>query len=312
VELRRFLALLTIALVILLIITVWFFPSNEDFRVENPFWNGTRNIGARYPAQPLESLADLPASPQGATLILIPYLNCTPAELEQLNRFVSRGGNLILADDYGYGNQVLEHLGLKARFTRQTLLDPLSNYKTRQFPKIIHLANSPLTSNSERLVFNHATSLANVATASTLALSSSFSFLDLNGNGTWQDDEPTGPLPVISHHGLGSGQVILVSDPSLFINSMEAREDNDSFMQNIASTTTSLYLDQSHLPLSELHQTKNLLTQTRGLLATPSGTLGLIILVLTVMLKPIWHEKKGDHNDYQAGNKTGNAEKHYC
>ncbi len=291
-ELRRFLTLITVALIILLIVAIWFFPSNEDFRVENPFWNGSRDITASYPTKPLESLSDLPATSQGTTLILIPYLNCTPAELEQLNRFVRRGGRLILADDYGHGNQVLEYLGLEARFTRQTLLDPLSNYKTKQFPKIIHLENSPLTSGSESLVFNHATSLANVATASTLALSSSFSFLDLNGNGTWQDDEPTGPLPVISHHQLGSGQVILIADPSLFINSMEAIEDNDSLMQNIAATTDSLYIDQSHLPLSELHQTKNLLTQIRGLLATPLGASGLIILVLILVLKPIWHKNK--------------------
>jgi len=144
----------------MLIIAVWFFPSNEDFRVENPFWNGTRDISASYPAQPLESLSDLPPSPQGTTLILIPYLNCTPAELEQLNRFVSQGGRLVLADDYGYGNQILEYLGLRARFAGETLLDPLVNYKNKQFPKIIHLEPSLLTSNTGSLVFNHATCLA--------------------------------------------------------------------------------------------------------------------------------------------------------
>jgi hypothetical protein len=303
VELRRFLALLAITLIILLIITVWFFPSNEDFRVENPFWNGTRDISTRYPAQPLESLVDLPPSPKGATLILIPYLNCSPAELEQLNRFVSRGGSLILADDYGHGNEIMEYLGIEAHFTKQTLLDPLSNYKTKQFPKIIHLENSPLTNNIESLTFNHATTLANVATTSTLALSSSFSFLDLNSNGTWQDDEPTGPLPVISHHQLGSGQVILISDPSLFINGMEAREDNDSFIQNIVATTDRFYIDQSHLPLSELHQTKNLLTQIRGLLATPWGSLGLVILVLIIVLKPIWHRNNNGSQETQSINR---------
>jgi len=298
VELRRFLGILTIALAIILIIAVWFFPSNEDFRVENPFWNGTRDISASYPALPLQSLSDLPPSPQGATLILIPYLNCTPTELEQLNRFISRGGRLVLADDYGHGNQILEYLGLRARFSGKTLLDPLVNYKNKQFPKIIHLEPGPLTGNTGSLVFNHATCLANVATANTLALSSSFSFLDLNGNQIWDEGEPTGALPVISHHNLGSGQVILVSDPSLFINSMEAIEGNDNFIQNIAAiTTTSLFIDQSHLPPSELHQTKNLLTKIRDVLATPWGTSGLVILVLIVVLRPIWHKKKEDSKE---------------
>jgi len=298
VELRRFLIILTIALVILLIIAAWFFPSNEDFRVENPFWNGTRDISASYPVLPLQSLSDLPPSPQGATLILIPYLNCTDAELEQINSFVTRGGTLVLADDYGHGNQILEYLGLRARFSGETLLDPLINYKNKQFPRILHLEPSPLTSNTESLVLNHATCLANVATVNTLALSSSFSFLDMNGNGLWEEGETTGPLPVISYHSLGSGQVILVADPSLFINSMETIEGNDSFIQNIAAaTTTSLYIDQSHLPPSELHQTKSLLTQTRGFLTTPLTTAGLVILALIVALKPVWYKKKEDSQE---------------
>lgn len=292
-ELRRFLEILTVALVILLIIAIWFFPSNEDFRVENPFWNGTWDINASYPALPLESLSDLPLSPQGATLILIPYLSCTTTELEQINSFVNRGGTLILADDYGYGNQILEHLGLKARFSGQILLDPLVNYKNKRLPRIFHLESSPLTSGTESLVFNRATCLVSVETANTLALSSSFSFLDLNSNQIWDDGEPTGPLPVICRHNLGSGQVILVSDPSLFINSMESIEGNDKFVQNIAATaTTSLFIDQSHLPTSDLHQTKNLLTKARYALATPLGTSGLVIIALMALLKPVWHKKK--------------------
>lgn len=296
-ELRRFLVILTIAVIILLMITVWFFPSNEDFRVENPFWNGIRNISASYPALPLESLFDLPPSPQGATLILIPYLNCTAAELEQINSFVTRGGRLFLADDYGHGNHILEYLGLRVRFSGETLLDPLLNYKNKQFPKITHLEPSPLTSHTESLVFNHATSLVNVATANVIALSSPFSFLDLNGNGMREEGETTGPLPVISHHNLGNGQVILVADPSLFINSMETIEGNGSFIQNIAATTTSLYIDQSHLPPSELHQTQSLLAQARGWLATPPATAGLVTLALIFATRPIWHKKKEDFEE---------------
>jgi hypothetical protein len=293
VELRRFLSILTIALVIILIIAVWFFPSNDDFRIENPFWNGTRDINTAHPVQPLDSLVDLPPSPQGSTLILIPYLKCTPAELAQINSFVSRGGRLILADDYGHGNQILEYLGIRARFSGEILLDPLINYKNKQFPRIVQLEPDPMTSDIENLVFNHATCLVNVDTTDTLALSSPFSFIDPSGNGIREEGEPTGPLPVVSHHKLGSGQVILVADPSLFINSMEPIEDNDRFIQNIAAiTTTNLFFDQSHLPPSELHQTKSLLAQARGCLATPPVTAGLVTLALTATLVPIWHKKK--------------------
>ena len=291
--LRRFTAILTIALIIILAIAIWFFPPDDDFRTGNPFWNGTKEISANYPISPLKSLSNLPSLPLGSTLILIPYLQSTPAELEALNSFVTRGGTLILADDYGYGNQILEYLGLKTRFSGQPLLDPLANYKNKWFPQISHIKSSPFTSDIDKLVFNHATCLTNVEAANVLAQSSLFSFLDLNGDQTWQESEPTGSLPVISLHNLGSGQIILVADPSLFINSMETMEGNDGFLQNIAAITASeLLIDQSHLPPSNLHQTKNLLAQIRDSLTSPLGTLGLVMLALTITLMPLWHERR--------------------
>ncbi len=288
-ELRRFLMILTIALVIILTMVIWFFPSNEDFRTENPFWNGTKDMSSITPALPLASLSELPSSPRGSTLILIPYLGFTPTELEELNSFVTQGGTLVLADDYGFGNQVLEYLGLKARFSGQVLFDPLFNYKNKWFPRISRLTPNPITDNIESLVLNHATCLIDVEASDTLALSSSFSFLDLNGNGAWDNSEPTGPLPVISRHNLAGGQIILVSDPSIFINSMETIESNYNFIQNIAGTSR-LLIDQSHLLPSNLHQSKNLLASIRTYLITSVGTLALVILALTITLMPIWHK----------------------
>jgi len=293
VNLRRFLVMLTIALVIILTVVMWLSPTNDDFRTDNPSWNGAKSVSSSYPVSPLESLSNLPPSPKGSTLILIPYLQSSSTELEALNSFITQGGTLILADDYGYGNQVLEYLGLKARFSGQPLLDPLANYKNKWFPRISPLQSGSLTNNIESLVFNHATCLTDVEATDVLAQSSSFSFLDLNGNQVWEEDEPTGPLPVISQHNLGSGQIILIADPSIFINSMETLESNYNFIQNIAAITTSnLLIDQSHLPPSNLHQTKNLLARIHGFLITPLGTLGLVILALTITLMPLWHKKK--------------------
>ncbi len=291
-ELRRFLFILTAVLIIALILTVWFLPSNEDFRVDNPFWNGIKNIRAEYQVQPLDSLANLPSSPDGATLLVIPYLSCTSTELEHLNYFVSRGGRLIIADDYGHGNEILADLGLEARFSGQVLLDPLINYKNKHFPRIVHLHPDPLTENTDELVFNHATSLINITDDNALALSSPFSFLDYNGDGTREDVEPTGPLPVISRHELGDGEVILISDPSIFINSMDTIADNEGLIQNIAATASVLYVDQSHLTSSDLHRTKSWLQQVREILSTPIVTAGLVLAAIVAALIPIWYKKK--------------------
>lgn len=292
-ELRRFLMLLSAGLVVVLLVVVWFFPSNDDFQAGNPFWNGTRDMSLVAPASPLADLSALPLSPGGSTLILIPYLDFTPAELDELHDFVDGGGTLVLADDYGYGNEVLEHLGLAARFSGQVLLDPLFNYKNGWLPKIPHLESSAITVNADSLVFNHATCLTGVEEADILASSSSFSFLDRNGNQVRDGDEPAGPLPVISRHSLGSGQLILISDPSVFINSMGEVGSNRVLVQNIAAITTEeLLIDQSHLPPSNLDQTRGFLAYVRGFLSTPAATVGLIAVVLAVVLIPVWHKKE--------------------
>lgn len=291
-ELRRFLIIITVTLFIGLVLAVWFFPSDDDFRVDNPFWNGIRDVRADLQVQPLDSLADLPSSPSGATLITIPYQDYNPAELERLNSFVSRGGRLILADDYGHGNRILEYLGLEVRFTGQVLLDPVVNYKNKYFPRIVHFQPDPLTENTGELVFNHATSLTNITPDNILAMSSAFSFLDSNGDGTREDNETMGALPVISRHELGSGQIILISDPSFLINGMDKIAGNSSFIQNIAATTPELYIDQSHLIPSDLHRTRHWLQDARNILTTPIGTVVLVIAAITAALIPIWHRKK--------------------
>ena len=280
-------------MVIVLAAVMWLVPTNEDFRTDNPFWNGTREVTFNHSFSPLETLSSLPSSPGGSTLILIPYLQFSPAELETVRNFIIQGGTLVLADDYGYGNQVLAYLGFRTRFSGQALLDPLISYKTEWFPQISRFKSNPLTGNIDNLVLNHATSLVNIEAADVLASSSSFSFLDLNGNQIREESEPTGPLPVIAQHNLGSGQVILIADPSLFINGMETLGDNYKFIQNIAALTASdILIDHSHLPPSNLHQTKNLLASIRGALITPLGTIGMVVLVLAITLMPLWHERR--------------------
>ncbi len=292
--LRRFLVSLAISLVVILAVMIWFMPLDDDFRVENTFWNGSSKLGSHQTLTPLETLDDLPAVPEGATLILIPYIRLTSSELEDVGRFVAGGGTLVLADDYGYGNQVLSYLGMEARFSGEALLDPLFSYKNEQLPRVFNLSPDSVTDDVDSLVLNHATCLTDVGAGDVLALSSSFSFLDLNDNQKWDEDEPTGAMPVISSHVQANSRVILVSDPSIFINSMGTLEDNYGIIENIAGISSSrLFLDQSHLPYSDLHHTKDLLADVRGVLTTPAGTLALVAVLLIIILRPMWPRKGG-------------------
>jgi len=300
VESRKVLPALMLLIVLVLSAIVWFYPPTGDFRVDNPFWNGLSSLNEQAKVVPLNSLGDLPSTSKGTALLLVPYEQFTEAELTQVRSYVSSGGTLVLLDDYGFGNQVLSSLDLNMRFTGQPLLDPLFDYRNKWLPKITDFASTPLSANVSSIVFNHATALNGTSGVTVVGYSSSFSFLDANANGVWDDGEPNGPFPVAAYIKISQGYVVAIADPSLLINGMLSLDDNLHFVNNVVSISGSnpqVFVDQSHLPKAPLDEAKADLAVVYSIVASPLGTLSLIAVALALSLKPFWkrrgkHEKK--------------------
>jgi hypothetical protein len=274
-----------------MVAVVWFFPPNGDFRVENPFWNGLSTFDEKAKVTPINTFSDLPSDPYRTTLFLVPYEHLSDAEIEQLKLYVSNGGTLAILDDYGYGNQVLSGLNVNMRFSGEPILDPLFDYKNKWLPKISDFDATPLANNVSSIVFNHASSLNETSGATVAAYSSRFSFIDTNGDGTWDTDEPTGSMPVVAYVKLGQGYVVAVADPSMMINGMIGLDDNRQFLNNIITlqgSSLQVFVDQAHLPHVPLDEAKATVAVVYGAVSTPVGTLSLIALALVLSLKPIW------------------------
>ncbi len=262
--------LLQIGLVLIILgVLVWLFPSNSDFKAGNPQWNGTADFLEEVETQLLNSLEELPPMAQGTSLILIPYTELSADDLQRIGDYVDSGGRLILMDDFGFGNEVLEYLGVDLRFTGDQMLDPLFNYKNTNFPKVIDFVDSGVTSEVDGLVFNHATSLADALPEQVVAWSSYFSFLDENQNSKWDAGEPKAHMPVVAEFAIGEGSLIVVADPSILISSMLGMEDNRQLMENMIEGQ--VYLDQSHLPDAALDEAKVVLHSGRSTMASVWG-----------------------------------------
>ena len=290
-----FLGLLLPGMAAVVLLTVWFFPTTTDFRSQNPFWNGLRTFEHQFQVTLLESLSVLPEEPQGSVLVVIPYLQVEDADVARLRSYLERGGVLILADDYAYGNAVLEGLGVSARFTQAPLVDPLFNYRTANFPLATKLAGSPLTDGVSAIAFNFATTLEGEG-LTVVARSSAFSFLDLNNDGVRGDGDRLGPLPVVGHTSVGAGSLILLADPSVFIEAMLGAGDNGQFVRNLLASAgpgSRVFLDGAHLPSSLLDETKIELGSVRQVVAEPGPLAALIIAVTFISMVPWWH-RKGD------------------
>jgi len=253
-----------------------------DFSIYNPFYNGCQQFRADlnikgYEVRPLlSSLSVLSRYPDSTYLIIgpsMPYFN--PVEVSQLANFVREGGGLLIADDFGTANtlliQLFPMLGipidiLNPPFTRHILYEPtdanLTSWTSAPVITIFN-ANYTFTQGVSQVVLNFACTLANVQYGNVVATSSLLSWLDVDNN--FVIDTPPdvqGPQYVVAAYDLkqmklGSGRIVLVSDPSIFNDDMINRADNRIFATNIVDWLAQgrvgpyypIIVDEAHLAL---------------------------------------------------------------
>jgi len=277
---------------LLIAAALWVYPSSTDFAGANPYWHGTRWSRAELRIAGLRAPANLPAEPKGTVLIVIPAVPPRMDHLDRLARYVAAGGVLVVLDDFGQGNRILARLGSTARFHGKRLADPLFNYRNPRLPRITELAPAATAAGVREIVFNHATALDGIAGMTVLARSSPVSYLDLNGNGRRDGDDPGGPFPVAAVTPVGLGTLVVVGDPSLLLNSMLDLGQNRRFLQYLfqfAGSAAQVYLDEASLPRAPLDRAKVGLAQARALIAHPLLAYALaavaFALPLVILLK---------------------------
>jgi len=288
--------LLAVAVIVAVLTILWFYPSVEDFGKDNNSWNGLSEFEQKSGAVSIDSFTELPEGRDDTVLILIPYSAFTAAELDQIKTYVTGGGTLVLLDDYRYGNDVLEILNINYRFSGAPLLDPLANYKNEKFPKILAITAAPLTAGIEMIIFDHASCLLGVPADEIFARSSSFGFVDEDGDSLYDEgEERKGALAVIAHTVLGKGRVVAISDPSIIINGMVEMEDNYAIVENatrLSDLNPRIYLDQSHLEGSAFFNAKSSLRPARDIIAHPAVLFGMVGTTLLLVLKPLRRRRR--------------------
>ncbi len=291
---RSIIAIAMSVVVTVSMLTIWFYPSIQDFMMTNPFWNGLRDFSNDMEIHQEDSLAEACSIPADTILIEVPYAPYQDSDLIQLDTFIKEGGTLLLADDFGYGNTVLDHLGLETRFSGQPLLDPLLCYKNQWLPRITDFSDDFHEAGITALVLNHGTALLDVSEESCIAWSSESSFLDLDRNGKSGSNDINGPLAVAARYSIGKGTVLGLSDPSILINSMADRDDNRAFIDHILSshgTGKRITIDTSRLPKAPLDESKQAMTKSRERVSHPYSVIALLGMAVLFTFKP-WQMKE--------------------
>ncbi|MEM4536227.1 MAG: DUF4350 domain-containing protein [Nitrososphaerota archaeon] len=263
--------------VLSLIISV---PPLDDFNPYNPYWNGFSKLSSETDIQYLDSIIDerLIAEPSRHVLFIIgPEREFEKVEADFIKSFIENGGITILMDESGSGNSLLRLLEVSPRLNGSLLLDPLFKDRAAVLPKI----RIPSMNISE-VVANYATTIDGCQKA--IGYSSFYAFLDVNSNSIWDEGEPRGPLTVVCEIAMGKGKLIVISDSSLWINSMISRGSNFEFFKRLISNRRCL-IDRSHWEPSKFAIVKESLNSFLQFFSQLEIRYAFIIGVVLVLLR---------------------------
>lgn len=227
--------------------------STAAFGVYNAAWDGASALQNQAETVGVESQIALNTSSytttdanQTVAVVLSPAESYNRTDRQRVTQFVEAGGTLVVAEDYGsHSNELLNAVGANAIVDGRPLRDERNTYRSPAMPIATNVTNATLTQNVSQLTINHGTVIEPNG-ADTLIRSSEFSYLDTNRNMELDESETLQQYPVVTTESVGQGRVIVISDPSLFINAMLERPGNQQFTQNLFGAHEHVLLDYSH------------------------------------------------------------------
>ncbi len=249
--------------------------NDSEYSIYNPGWDGcsdlavkTREMGNFAPNIELvegkrtevvqRDLYEYEIEPQDTGLMIIgPEQEFSGESIDFVDDFLQEGGRMVLADDFGSGNTLLDGLDTDSSFHSTPLLD-LSFEGKPEFGVAYNTSEHDMTDGVSQVMLNSPTAVEKDANATTLMRSSEASWLDEDGDGIKDADEEFSEYPLITVEEYGEGELILVSDPGIFINSMQERKDNRILSENIleylSEERSDIIFDESHRDMSFLYR----------------------------------------------------------
>jgi hypothetical protein len=286
-------AVLLVSLALLFVTSLcltYVFPSVDDLWVENPFWNGLSEVYSSYKPIRLDSyqsFSNLAINPANSTILMLgPSRPYTWYEVATIWDYLDAGGRVVLTDDFGTGNSLLQGLNLETRFSGELMQDPLFKEK-KMMPRIFSIENTRYTAGVTELVMNYPTVLNGTGSSQIIAMASFSSTL---GSHT----ESSGPYPVMIVSTFGKGSIIVISDSSTFINGMIERGNNTRLLRNLV--VGAAVIDELHSVGSRLTDVKATMAAIYAFLSHPEVKYSLAAVMIVGVFKVRWvdNEEKID------------------
>lgn len=232
---RSYLVCLILFIVSVLII-VHLGTTDNEFARNNINWNGTSIFFSdlqRHTVHEIYSTDDLSGWNNTTFLLIAPRGEYSSAQITSLRDYVHRGNTLFLADDFGSGDSILKGVGSSITIKPDHLLSLDQAYRDPALIVISPIREHPLTEGIRTVVLDHSGVLQG---GEVLMQSSLMSWVDKNLDRRVSSGEPFGRYATLTWEKAGMGDIVVLSDPSIFINAMsdlDKKWDNEFFLKNI-------------------------------------------------------------------------------
>jgi len=229
---RLFLYILLGIIISFIIISVvaYTIPSTDDLSPYNPLWNGLSRLVSDFGGRVI-TLKDIKLiyPPRSIILVIGFDKNISEEDLSYVKSYVLRGGVLVIADEREEVNKFLESLDISASVSGEIVADYVFMYRNPLLP----IAFAKISGDNLSIYLNYASyiNISRPGEGVCVAYTSLYSFIDKDLSGSRETSEPYGPFCVVYLVRIGDGYVYLISDSSVFINSMINLGDNERFIK---------------------------------------------------------------------------------
>lgn len=226
--------------------------SGVAFGSFNPQWDGTSELRATAEeagSEPVVLGNTTKYNTYGSgdiAFVFAPSQEYDAAATSRIRGFLERGGTLVVADrDGSYGPMLLREVGAEARPNGTVLRDERNYHRSPDLPAATPVGNNSIAADVESVTLNHGTAVEPNG-ARPVVRTSEFAYLDHDESESLSDNETLASYPVVTTESVGDGRVIVVGDPSIFINVMQDDLDNRAFVEALVDDTNHTVVDISH------------------------------------------------------------------
>jgi hypothetical protein len=272
-----------------LILFVHVSSNNLEFSQYNSGWNGTSRFFSDLDRHRVEHISD-PAQitfyHRNATLLIIaPYHPPPGREISAYRLFLEQGNTVVIADDFGTANEILRGIGSSIFILPGNLSSIDRKYPDPNSVVVYPLSNETPLENVVSVVLNRPAALEG---GTPLMRSSALSWIDLNGDGRINNYEMLGAFDVMASESVMGGRVVVLSDPSVFINSMADQGDegdNRQMIQNLVNRDGPLLVDEMNSRTRDAEGMGEILHVIKTTLIIKIIIAGVLVLILAWLWK---------------------------